>query len=101
MDVDEKQHEFAQYGNHQVDFLFLLPIERYVISQQSVQFFSVLRVPSCKKEVQVCNTHCSKILQETLLNSVANDLLPLMVGQSRESFSLLSANDVGLFQHHQ
>jgi hypothetical protein len=28
----------------------------------------------------------SKILQETLLNSAANDLLPFMVGQSHDSF---------------
>jgi hypothetical protein len=46
----------------------------------------------------VSNKHCSKILQETLLNSVSNDLLPFMVGQSHDSFTLLSANDVGLFQ---
>jgi hypothetical protein len=46
-----------------------------------------------------CNKHCSKILQETLLNSVANDLLPFMVGQGHR-FTLLSVNDhVGLFQH--
>jgi hypothetical protein len=45
------------------------------------------------------NKHCLKILQERFLNSVANDLLPFMVGQSHESFTLLSVNDVGLFLH--
>jgi hypothetical protein len=34
------------------------------------------------------NKHCSKILQETLLNSVSKDLLPFMVGQSHDSFAL-------------
>jgi hypothetical protein len=38
-------------------------------------------------------------LQERLLNSVANDLLPFMVGQSHESLTLLRVNDVGLFLH--
>jgi hypothetical protein len=47
------------------------------------------------------NKHCSKILQETLLNSVANDLLPFIVVQSRDSFTLLSVKDVGLVQHCQ
>jgi hypothetical protein len=47
------------------------------------------------------NKHCSKILQETLLNSVSDDLLPLMVGQSHDSFTLLSVKDVMLFQHCQ
>jgi hypothetical protein len=37
--------------------------------------------------------HCSKNLQETLLNSVFYDLLPFMVGQSRDSFTLLSVKD--------
>jgi hypothetical protein len=45
--------------------------------------------------------HCSKILQETLLNSVSNDLRPCMVGQSHDSFTLLSAKDARLFQHCQ
>jgi hypothetical protein len=47
------------------------------------------------------NKHCSKILQEILLNSVSNDLLPFMVGQSHDSFTLLSVKDVMLFQHCQ
>jgi hypothetical protein len=45
--------------------------------------------------------HCSEILQETLLTSVSNDLLPLMVGQSHDSFTLLSAKNVMSFQHCQ
>jgi hypothetical protein len=47
------------------------------------------------------NKRCSKILQETLLNSVSNDLLLCMVRQSHYSFILLSVNDVMLFQHCQ
>jgi hypothetical protein len=43
------------------------------------------------------NKHCWEILQETLLNSVSNDSLPLMVGQSHESFALLSAKNVMFF----
>jgi hypothetical protein len=43
------------------------------------------------------NTHCSKILQETLLNSVSDELLSFMVGQSHDSFKLLSVKDVMLF----
>jgi hypothetical protein len=35
------------------------------------------------------NKHCSKILQETLLNGVSND--------SHDSFTLLSLKDVMLF----
>jgi hypothetical protein len=46
--------------------------------------------------IAVCNKYCSKILQETLELS---DLLPLMVGQSHDSFTLLSVKDVMLFQH--
>jgi hypothetical protein len=34
------------------------------------------------------------ILQETLLNSLSNDLLPFMVGQSRDGLTLLSVMDV-------
>jgi hypothetical protein len=49
----------------------------------------------------LCNKHCSKISQETLLNSVSNDLRPLMIGQSRDSFTLLSVKDVMLFRHCQ
>jgi hypothetical protein len=45
------------------------------------------------------NKHCSKILQETLLNSVSNDLIPFVVGQSYDSFTLLSVKDVMLFHH--
>jgi hypothetical protein len=33
------------------------------------------------------------------LNSVSNDLLPFMVGQSHDSFTQLSEKDVMLFQH--
>jgi hypothetical protein len=47
------------------------------------------------------NKHCSEILQETLLNGVSYDLLPFMVGQSYDSFTLLSVKDVMLFQHCQ
>jgi hypothetical protein len=43
----------------------------------------------------------SIISQKTLLNSVSNDLLPFMVGQSYGSFTLLSVKDVMLFQHCQ
>jgi hypothetical protein len=42
-----------------------------------------------------------EILQETLLNSDSNDLLPLMVGQSHDSFALLSVKNVMSFQHCQ
>jgi hypothetical protein len=38
---------------------------------------------------KVCNKHSSKISQETLLNSVSNELLPSMIGQSHDSFTLL------------
>jgi serine/threonine protein kinase len=47
------------------------------------------------------NKHCSKILQETLLNSVSNELLPFLVGHSHDSFILLSIQDVLLVQHSQ
>jgi hypothetical protein len=43
------------------------------------------------------NKHCSKILQEKLVNSVSNDLLLFMVGQSHDSFTLLSAKNVMFF----
>jgi hypothetical protein len=45
------------------------------------------------------NKHCSKISLETLLSSVFNDLLPFMVGQSHDSFTLLSVKDMMLYQH--
>jgi hypothetical protein len=48
-----------------------------------------------------CNKHCSKIVQDTLLNSVSNELLPFMVRQSHDSFTLLSVKDAMLFQHCQ
>jgi hypothetical protein len=48
-----------------------------------------------------CNKHCWKISQETLLNSVYNDLLPFVVGLSHDSFTLLSVKNVMLFQHCQ
>jgi hypothetical protein len=35
------------------------------------------------------NKHFSKILQDKLFTSVSNDLLPFMVGQRRDSFTLL------------
>jgi hypothetical protein len=47
------------------------------------------------------NKHCSEILQETLLNSVSNDLLPFMVGQSHDSLTQLRVKDVMLFQNCQ
>jgi hypothetical protein len=47
------------------------------------------------------NKHCSKILQETLSNSVSNGLLPFMVGQGLHIFTLLYVRDVMLFQHCQ
>jgi hypothetical protein len=47
------------------------------------------------------NKHCSKILKERLLNSVSNDLLPFMVGQSHDSLTLLRVKEVMLFQHCQ
>jgi hypothetical protein len=40
-----------------------------------------------------CNTHCPKILQKTLLNNVGNVLLPFMVGQIHDSFTLVSVKD--------
>jgi hypothetical protein len=40
-------------------------------------------------------------MQEALLKSVSNDLLPFMVGQSYDSFTLLSVKDAMLFQHCQ
>jgi hypothetical protein len=39
------------------------------------------------------NKHVSKISLETLLNSVSNDLLPFMVRQSHDSFTLLVVSD--------
>jgi hypothetical protein len=51
-----------------------------------------------KLSVSAVNKHCLKISQETLLNSVSNDLLSFMVGQIHDSFTLLSAMDVMLFQ---
>jgi hypothetical protein len=36
-----------------------------------------------------------------LLNSVSNDLFPFMVGQSHDSFTLLSVKDMMLVQHCQ
>jgi hypothetical protein len=41
---------------------------------------------------------CSKILQETLLNRVFNDLFPFMVGQSHDNSTLQNVKDVTLFQ---
>jgi hypothetical protein len=41
------------------------------------------------------------ILQERLLNSVSNELLPLIVGQSHDSLALLRVKEVMLFQHCQ
>jgi hypothetical protein len=49
----------------------------------------------------IMTEHCSEILQEQLLNSVSNELLPFMVGQSHDSFTLLSVKEVMLFQHCQ
>jgi hypothetical protein len=50
---------------------------------------------ACEYSYGPMNKHCAKILQETLLNSVSNDLLPFMVGQSHDSFTLLSVNCEG------
>jgi hypothetical protein len=47
------------------------------------------------------NKHCSKIMQETLMNSISNEFLSFSVGQSQVSFTLLSVKDVMLFQHCQ
>jgi hypothetical protein len=47
------------------------------------------------------NKPCSEILQKTLLNSVSNDLLPFMVGQSHDNLTLLRVEEVMLFQHCQ
>jgi hypothetical protein len=58
-------------------------------------------VNSPAPSLQTSNKHCYKISQETHLNSVTYDLLPFMVGQRHESFTLLSVNDVMLFQHCQ
>jgi hypothetical protein len=55
----------------------------------------------CRDLQSNANKHCSQILQETLLNSVSNDSLPFMVGQSHDSFTPLSVKDVMLFQHCQ
>jgi hypothetical protein len=46
--------------------------------------------PECFFFSNMFNKQCSNILQETVLNSVFNDLLPSMVGQSHYSFTLLS-----------
>jgi hypothetical protein len=46
----------------------------------------------------VLNKHCSEILHGTVLNSVSNDFLSFMVGQSQNSLTLLK---VMLFQHCQ
>jgi hypothetical protein len=48
---------------------------------------------------QSVNKHCSKLSQETLLNSVSYDLLRFTARQSHDSFTLLSVKDVMLFQH--
>jgi hypothetical protein len=56
---------------------------------------------TCLASYHVYNKHCSKILQETLLNRVSNDLLPFMVGQSHDNFTLLSVEDEVLFQYCQ
>jgi hypothetical protein len=53
------------------------------------------------QELSTNNLNCSEILQEILLNSVSNDLLPFAVGQSHGSFTLLSVRDVMLFQYCQ
>jgi hypothetical protein len=43
------------------------------------------------------NKRCCNFFQETLLNSVSDHLLPLMVGQSHDSLTQLSVEDVMLF----
>jgi hypothetical protein len=64
----------------------------------AVTLYPVLKEKE-KKTWGTANKDCSKILQETRLNRVANGLLPFLVGQSHESFTLLIVNGVGLFQH--
>jgi hypothetical protein len=60
---------------------------------QSHDRFTLLRV----KNVMLLQ-YCSKISQETLLNSISNHLLPgFMVGQSHDSFTLLSVKNVMVF----
>jgi hypothetical protein len=54
-------------------------------------------VDNSELSLEVGEYNCTEILQESLLNSVSNDLLPFMVGQNRDSFTLLSAKDVMLF----
>jgi hypothetical protein len=56
------------------------------------------KVSTC---IHLLYTHSSKILQETLLHSVSNELLPCRVGKSYDSFTLLIVKDVMLFQHCQ
>jgi hypothetical protein len=56
---------------------------------------------TCLNALDCLNKHCSKILQETFLNSVSNNFLPFVVGQSHVSFTVLSVKDVMLFQHCQ
>jgi hypothetical protein len=51
------------------------------------------------RSIHFMNKHCSEILQETLLNSVANDLLPFMVGQGHDSLTLLRVKEVTSLQH--
>jgi hypothetical protein len=49
--------------------------------------------------IDIYNKHCWKILQEIILKIVSNDLILFMVGQSHNSFTLLSVKDVLLFGH--
>jgi hypothetical protein len=56
---------------------------------------------STSRPEDLLNKHCSQILQETLLNSVPDDLLPFMVGHGHDNFTLLTVKDVMLFQHCQ
>jgi hypothetical protein len=74
-------------------------LENYVPKLPFV-YFSQLD-PKITRRNSSLNKHNSKISQETLLNSVSNEWLPLMVGQSHDSFTLLSVKDVMLFQHCQ
>jgi hypothetical protein len=62
------------------------------LANQLISFPSIL-----SPRASLYNKNCSKISQETLLNSVSNDLLPFLVGQSHDNFTLLSVKDVMLF----
>jgi hypothetical protein len=70
--------------------------DRLLHDHKSNIFHSVLCLSMSVLGISVLNKHSSKILQEALLNSVSNDLLPLMVGHNHDCFTLLSVTDVML-----